>query len=107
MNPALVSRYCWARHSRPSRFLHFWCRGLFRHTSSTVASSERRPLKGLPIAWDHSQLQLVRFFSALLSDGTVPMNPSALKEAVTHHALAEQKKEGRQEEYEQEMFRSE
>jgi hypothetical protein len=29
----------------------------------------------------------------LLSDGAVPVEPAALKEAVPHHALAKQKKE--------------
>ena len=43
----------------------------------------------------------------LLSDGAVPVDPAAFKEAVTHHAVAEHKKEDRQEEYEQEMFGSE
>jgi hypothetical protein len=32
------------------------------------------------------------------------VNPAALKEAVTHHAVAEHKEEDCQEEYEQEMF---
>jgi hypothetical protein len=33
----------------------------------------------------------------LLPDGAVPVNPAAFKEAVTHHAVAEQKKDERQE----------
>jgi hypothetical protein len=33
------------------------------------------------------------FQSQLLSDGAVPVNPSASKEAVTRHALDEQKKD--------------
>jgi len=47
------------------------------------------------------------FLSALLSDGTVAVNPAALEEAVAHHAVAEHKKEDREEEYEQEMAGSE
>jgi hypothetical protein len=35
------------------------------------------------------------------------VKPTALKEAVTHHAVAKQKKEDRQEEYEQELSSSE
>jgi hypothetical protein len=34
-----------------------------------------------------------------LSDGAVPVNPAALKEAVTHHAFAKQKKDDCQEDY--------
>jgi hypothetical protein len=33
------------------------------------------------------------FQSLLLSDGAVPANPATSKEAVTHHALEEQKKD--------------
>jgi hypothetical protein len=39
----------------------------------------------------------------LLSDRAVAVNPAALKEAVTHHAVAEQKKEDCQEDYKQEV----
>jgi len=43
----------------------------------------------------------------LLSDGAVPVVPLALKEAVTQHALAKQKKDDRQEDYKQELSNSE
>ena len=45
--------------------------------------------------------------SLLLSDGAVPVVPAALKEAVTHHALAKQKKDDRQDDYKQELSNSE
>jgi hypothetical protein len=35
----------------------------------------------------------------LLSDRSVPVDPAALEEAVTHHALAKQKKDGCQHDY--------
>jgi len=38
-----------------------------------------------------------------LPDGTVPAKPPAFKEAVTHHAVAEQKKDDSQENYNQEL----
>jgi hypothetical protein len=47
------------------------------------------------------------FPGLLLSDGAVAMKPSALKEAVTHHAVAEQKKDDCQEDYKQEVSNSE
>jgi hypothetical protein len=43
----------------------------------------------------------------LLSDGAVPVDPLALKEAVTQHAMAKQKKKDRQEDYKQELSNSE
>ena len=43
----------------------------------------------------------------LLSERPVPVIPSALKESVTHHAVAEQKKEDRQQDYKQEVSTSE
>jgi hypothetical protein len=43
----------------------------------------------------------------LLPDGAVPVNASAFKEAVTHHAVAEQKKDDCQQEYKQEVSSSE
>jgi hypothetical protein len=39
------------------------------------------------------------FQRQLLSDGAVPVDPAALEEAVTHDALAKQKKDGRQHDY--------
>jgi hypothetical protein len=42
-----------------------------------------------------------------LSDGAVPVFPATLKEAVTHHALAKQKKNDHQEHYKQELSNSE
>jgi len=38
-----------------------------------------------------------------LADGAIAVNPSAFKEAVTHHAVAEQKKDDSQENYNQEL----
>jgi hypothetical protein len=46
---------------------------------------------------------LRRYAARLLSDGAVAVNPAALKEAVTHHAVTKQKKEDHQEECEQEL----
>jgi hypothetical protein len=43
----------------------------------------------------------------LLSDGAVPMEPAAFKEAVTHHALAKQKKDDCQDDYKEELSSSE
>jgi hypothetical protein len=43
----------------------------------------------------------------LLPDGAVPVNPAAFKEAVPHHAVAEQKKQNCQEDYKQEVSTSE
>jgi|HubBroStandDraft_1064217.scaffolds.fasta_scaffold00959_5 hypothetical protein len=43
----------------------------------------------------------------LLADGAVPVHPLALKEAVTHHGLAKQKKDDCQEDYKQELSSSE
>jgi hypothetical protein len=45
-------------------------------------------------------------FCLLLPDGAVPVKPAALKEAVTHHALAKQKKDDYQEDYKQEVSNS-
>jgi hypothetical protein len=42
-----------------------------------------------------------------LPDGAVPVNPAALKEAVTHHAVAKQKEQDRQQNYKDELFSSE
>ena len=48
------------------------------------------------------------FFQCLLwSDGAVPVEPAAYMEAVTHHALGEQKKDDCQDDYKQETFNSE
>jgi hypothetical protein len=43
----------------------------------------------------------------LLSDGAVPVDPAALKEAVTHHALGKQKKDECQHDYKHETSNSE
>jgi hypothetical protein len=43
----------------------------------------------------------------LLPEGAVPMKPAALKKSVTHHAVAEQKKDDCQDNYKQELPRSE
>jgi hypothetical protein len=42
-----------------------------------------------------------------LSDGAVPVFAAALKEAVTHHALAEQEKDNRQDSYKEKLPDSE
>jgi hypothetical protein len=42
-----------------------------------------------------------------LSDGTVPVKPAAFKEAMTHHALAKQKKDDCQDDYKQQLSNSE
>jgi len=42
-----------------------------------------------------------------LSDGAVPVDPSAYTEAVTHHALGKQKKDDCQDDYKQELSNSE
>ena len=47
------------------------------------------------------------FQCQLLSDGAIPVNPAALKEAVTHHALTQKKKDDCQNEYKQELSSSE
>jgi hypothetical protein len=44
---------------------------------------------------------------ALSSDGTVSVEPTAFEEAVTHHALAKQKKDDRQDDPNQELSNSE
>ncbi len=43
----------------------------------------------------------------LLPDGAVSVKPAALKEAVTHHAVAKEKKDDCQEDYKQEVSHSE
>jgi len=43
----------------------------------------------------------------LLSDGAVPVNPAAPKEAVLHHALAKQKKNNHQDNHKHELSHSE
>jgi len=43
----------------------------------------------------------------LLSDGAVPVDPAAFMEAVTHHALAKQKKDDCQDDHKQELSNSE
>jgi len=45
--------------------------------------------------------------SPLLADGAVPVEPATTKEAVTHHALGEQKKDDCQDDYKQETSNSE
>jgi hypothetical protein len=45
--------------------------------------------------------------SLLLSDGAVPVDALASKEAMTHHVLAKQKKDDRQDDYKQELSNSE
>jgi hypothetical protein len=52
-------------------------------------------------------LSATNSFCLLLSDGAVPVKPPALKEAVTHHALAKQKKDDCQEDYKEELPNSE
>jgi hypothetical protein len=52
-------------------------------------------------------VQKARAPGHLLSDGAVPVEPLALKEAVTQHGLAKQKKDDRQEDYKQELSNSE
>ncbi len=47
------------------------------------------------------------FQCLLLSRGAVPVDPPALMEAVTHHALAKQKKNDCQDDYKQELSHSE
>ncbi len=47
------------------------------------------------------------FQCQLLSDGAIPVSPAALKEAVTHHALTQKKKDDCQNEYKQELSSSE
>jgi hypothetical protein len=47
------------------------------------------------------------FLFRLLSEGSVPVKPAALKKSVTHHAVAEQKKDDCQEYDKQELFSSE
>jgi hypothetical protein len=46
------------------------------------------------------------FQCQLLSDGAIPVVPPALKEAVTHHALTQKKKDDCQNEYEHELSNS-
>jgi hypothetical protein len=48
-----------------------------------------------------------RFQCPLLSDGTVPVKPATFKEAVTHHAVAKQKKEDCQQECKHKLSNSE
>jgi hypothetical protein len=43
----------------------------------------------------------------LLSERSVPVNPAALKKSVTHHAVAEQKKDDGQDNYKQKLSSSE
>jgi hypothetical protein len=43
----------------------------------------------------------------LLSVGAVPVDPASFMEAVTHHALAKQKKDDHQEDYKQDLSNSE
>jgi hypothetical protein len=47
------------------------------------------------------------FLFLLLSKRAIPVNPSALKESVPHHAVAEQEKDDCQKDYEQEVSTSE
>ncbi|MGB6801139.1 MAG: hypothetical protein WBE31_02650, partial [Candidatus Sulfotelmatobacter sp.] len=43
----------------------------------------------------------------LLAERAVPVEPAALKKAVTHHAVAEQKKDDSQDNYKKELSSSE
>ena len=47
------------------------------------------------------------FQCLLLSSGAVPVDPAAFMEAVTHHALAKQKKDDCQDNYKHEVSNSE
>jgi len=42
----------------------------------------------------------------LLPYGAIPVFPATLKEAMTHHALAKEKKDDRQDDYKQELSNS-
>jgi hypothetical protein len=81
-------------------FAHFAKRGIPRlHTSWDLRKSKLIFRAASRAAFD--------FLFPLLSQGAVPVNPSALKESVTHHAVAEQKKDDCQKDYEQEVSASE
>jgi hypothetical protein len=47
-----------------------------------------------PVAWPQSEPPQELFQRLLLSDRTVPVAPAARMEAVTHHTLGKQKKDG-------------
>ena len=78
-----------ASHSRPK----------YQH----MKASKRRRLTAPPLCISVH----CRALNPLLSERAVPVNPSALKESVTHHAVAKQKKDDCQKDYEQEVSTSE
>jgi hypothetical protein len=59
------------------------------------------------VASPHASDDLGFFQCLLLAYGTVPVFAAALKEAVTHHALAKQKKDDHQDNHKQELPNSE
>jgi hypothetical protein len=59
------------------------------------------------VASHHSSRDQDFFQCLLLSGGAVPVDPAAFMEAVTHHALAKQKKDDCQDDYKQELSNSE
>ena len=78
--------------------VHSW------HNTAIALTDESRALAYHPVI---SLREDYSFPCLLLSNGAVPVKPAALKEAVTHHAVAQPKKQDRKQEYKQELSGSE
>ena len=73
--------------------------------------------KSIPFSWESRTRDLLQknggtpwprlFQCLLLSFGAVPVDPAAFMETVTHHALAKQKEDDRQDDHNEELSNSE